>query len=174
MLVALMLFASNGWALTVMEKSFAQLVEQADLVIIGTVEYIDGQWDGAQTASRIVSAITLGNLQVIKGAMTASTYVLHMAGGEVGGFRQVYPGLPKLELGGRYTLFVRGNGQSLVPLVGVDQGVYEVRWDAPARQYMARSLQYASGHKAARGTADLPLAELIERIQAHLPASPAP
>lgn len=173
-MAALMLFTSNGWALTVIEKSFAELVQQADLVVIGTVEYIDAQWEGVQTASRIVSAVTLGDLQVIKGAVTSSTYVLRIAGGSVGEVRQVYPGLPQLALGGRYALFVRGNGQDLFPLVGVDQGVYEVNWDAPTRQYTARSLRYTAEHKAVNRAASLPLAELIDRIQAHLPAPPTP
>jgi hypothetical protein len=123
-----------GWttsssALTVVPRSFAELVGLADWVVIGTVTQVASAVEG----ERIYTYITLTDLEMIKGAWHDAEYRLRVSGGVVGQRVEVYQGLPQLEAGQRYILFIRENFSALFPVVGLHQGVFRVEWD-PARQ----------------------------------------
>jgi hypothetical protein len=78
---------------------------------------------------------------VIKGAVPAMPYELRLPGGVVGTTAQKYPGMPALEQGGRYVLFVHGQESEFFPLVGAYQGLYRVLADADGRQRVLRADQ---------------------------------
>jgi hypothetical protein len=124
-----------GWttgsrALTVVPRTFAELVGLADLVVIGTVTQVASGVEG----ERIYTYITLADLEVIKGAWYDAEYRLRVSGGVVGQRAEVYQGLPQLAAGRRYILFIRGNFSALFPVVGLHQGVFRVEWDSARQQ----------------------------------------
>jgi len=125
-----------GWttssvALTTVPRTFAELVGLADWVLIGTVTQVTSAEEAR--GERIYTYVTLAELEVIKGEWHATEYVLRVSGGVVDQRGEVYPGLPQLEEGRRYVLFIQGNFSALFPVVGLHQGVFRVEWD-PARQ----------------------------------------
>jgi hypothetical protein len=122
-------WTTSSWALTVVPRTFAELVGLADWVVIGTVTQVASAIEG----ERIYTYITLADLEVIKGAWHDAEYRLRVSGGVVGPWAEVYQGLPQLEAGRRYILFIQGNFSALFPVVGLHQGVFRVEWD-PARQ----------------------------------------
>src|SRR5262245_36574725 len=125
-----------GWttgsvALATVPRTFAELVGLADWVLIGTVTQVTSAEEAP--GERIYTYVTLAELEVIKGEWHATEYVLRVSGGVVDQRGEAYPGLPQLEEGRRYVLFIQGNFSALFPVVGLQQGVFRVEWD-PARQ----------------------------------------
>jgi hypothetical protein len=122
--LVLLVFAASAQALTVSAYSFEQLVERSDVIVVGTVRDISSSWDAS--GQTIYTHASLDELEVIKGDVPAAVYELQVPGGVVGGAAQVYPGVPRLAVGARYVLFIRGDRQTFIPFVGAYQGVYSV------------------------------------------------
>jgi len=124
-------WTTSSWALTVMPRTFAELVGRADWVLIGTVTQVSSAVEAK--GERIYTYVTLADLEMIKGKWHDTEYVLRISGGVVDQREEVYHGLPQFEAGRRYILFIQGNFSALFPVVGLHQGMFRVEWD-PARQ----------------------------------------
>jgi hypothetical protein len=133
------LLSAAAPALTAVPRPFPELVQQADLIVVGTVAALDSDWSADHTL--IYTTVRLGDLQVIKGAVPAVPYELRLPGGVVGTTAQKYPGMPALERGERYVLFVRGQTTEFFPLVGAYQGLYRVLTDSDGQQRVLRADQ---------------------------------
>jgi hypothetical protein len=177
-----------GWqtrvdALTAIPRTFAELVERADCVLIGTVMRVTTA--GGAEGEKIYTYVTLEDLDVLKGAVPDPAYVLRVRGGVVDTHAEVYPGLPPLAVGGRYLLFVQGNFRDLFPVVGLHQGVFRVEWDAARQQEVVRPLQAEAPprssaerlpdaqRRSARPEDGVPVEAFVQRIAAHLHPLPS-
>ena len=128
--LALLVHALAGLASAVspVPKTFAQLVSEAELIVVGTVTRVDGV---RLPEGLIVSDVALTVLRVAKATEpTPPTVVLRVLGGQVGDAALQVPGAPQFRPGETYLLFVRGNLREIFPFVGVQQGVFSVRRDA--------------------------------------------
>ena len=114
------LFTMNSSATTLMFKNLDSLVE-ADAVVVGTVENVASDIGPDE---EIYTFVTLDNLELIKGAYARSTLTLRLKGGDVAGQVTEVIGSPHFACSERVLLFVRGNGERIVPLVGWTQGVF--------------------------------------------------
>src|SRR3989442_10301781 len=119
-LVPLVVWKARVGALTAIQRTFAELVGLADCVLIGTVTHVTSAL--GTDGEKIYTYVTLADLEVIKGEVPDTSYMLRIRGGTVDTQREVYPGIPQLEEGGRYILFVQGYFRDLFPVVGLDQG----------------------------------------------------
>ena len=120
--------APLGHATTVLHQSFANLVEKAEIIAVGTVSAIEAEWDA--THERPYTFVTFTDLDVRKGE-TGETLTLRVLGGSApDGRRLRLSGVPAFHLGDRFLLFVVGNERRAVPLVGLWQGAYRVVFDA--------------------------------------------
>ncbi len=170
-------------ALTAIPRTFAELVERADCVLIGTVMQVTTAV-GAE-GEKIYTYVTLADLDVLKGEVPDTSYVLRVRGGVVDTQAEVYPGLPQLEAGGRYILFVQGNFRDLFPVVGLHQGVFRVGWDSARQQEVVRPLQdeahtsssaerlLDSQSRSARPEDGVTVEAFVQRISAHLHTLPS-
>ena len=131
-LMACLLSTAAG-ALSVVQRSFDELVERSELVLVGTVSELRSEYSTPDQTG-IHTYVTLSDLTVVKGALAQTHYTLRTPGGRVGDRLDVYPGLPQLRPGERYVLFVRGNFRDFFPVVGINQGVYQVLNDGAGRQ----------------------------------------
>ncbi len=136
-LVLLVVWQTRVGALTAIQRTFAELVGLADCVLIGTVTRVTSAL--GTDGEKIYTYVTLADLEVIKGEVPDTSYVLRIRGGTVDTQREVYPGIPQLEAGGRYILFVQGNFRDLFPVVGLAQGVFRVEWDPERQQEVVRT-----------------------------------
>jgi hypothetical protein len=125
-------WTTSSWALTIVPRTFTELVGLADWVLIGTVTQVASAVEAK--GERIYTYVTLADLEVIKGEWHDTDYVLRVSGGVVDQQMEVYPGLPQFETGRRYILFIQGNFSALFPVVGLHQGVFRVEWDAARQQ----------------------------------------
>src|SRR3569833_2794175 len=144
----------SAHALSVVPRSFDELVTLADLVIVGTVSAQQSRFDTPEQA-HISTYVTLSN-----------------AGGVVGDRAEEYPGLPQLVTGQPYVLFVRGNQRDFFPVVGIHQGVYHIVKDAAGREVVL-PLQ-GDAHEAAAQVAPTSetLDAFLKRVRARLAETP--
>src|SRR3569832_2891654 len=161
----------SAHAMSVVPRSFDELVTLADLVIVGTVSAQQSRVDTPEQA-HISSYVTLSDLQVVKGALDDPQYTLRIAGGVVGDRAEEYPGLPQLVTGQPYELIVRGNHRDFFTVVGIHQGVYHIVKDAAGREVVL-PLQ-GDAHEAAAlvAQASEPVDDFLKRVRARLAETP--
>ncbi len=128
-LAIVLLLAAPGWATTVIQKSFAEMVQESEIIAVGTVTAIAAEWDAAH--HRPFTLVTFSTLDVLKGTHTEPELTLRVLGGPHpdGSILQV-ASMPQFNLGERLVVFVAGNDHYAVPLVGIWQGVYRVVFDS--------------------------------------------
>lgn len=168
----LLTFSNVAPAVTSVQRNFEELVTLADQIVVGTVASRESRWRDPVQQRGIVTQITLTNLEWLKGKQSGQDFVLHVAGGQIGPYGEAIGGVPQLSTGQRYVLFVRGNNQSLFPVVGIEQGVLTVRDDAQgqARIYTFRGLpltqveHIGTPTRAAIDAPALPLARLRQHV----------
>lgn len=115
---------SSAHALVAIEKTFDQLVSEADLILVGTVADLQGK---RMNNGAIATHITFDDINIVKGQTAHQTYTLEMLGGTIGREHFEIPGAPTFTLGETYVLFIKGNRTSMFPLVGATQGQFIVR-----------------------------------------------
>src|SRR5712691_10541799 len=131
-------WTTSSWALTIVPRTFTELVGLADWVLIGTVTQVTSAVEAKR--ERIYTYVTLADLEMIKGEWHDSEYVLRVSGGVVDQRGELYPGLPQFEAGKRYILFIQGNFSALFPVVGLHQGMFRVERDAARQQTVVSPL----------------------------------
>ncbi len=131
--VAALLMAMPAGALSVVQRSFDELVSLSELVLVGTVRELHSGYD-TPDRNIIHTQVILSDLEVVKGRLDTAQYTLRITGGQVGDRIDVYPGLPQFHPGQRYVLFIRGNFRDFFPVVGIQQGVYQVLKDGAGRE----------------------------------------
>lgn len=124
--------------LTVLPRTFDELVQLADAIMVGTVQEVHSGFADNGLSQNILSYVDFGDLQIIKGQVSTPTYTLQVPGGVVGRFAQDYPGIPQFQAGQRYVVFIRGNQRDFFPVVGITQGVFRVLKDGQGKQVVVR------------------------------------
>lgn len=121
------LWSVVAFATTVLEKDFADLVREADTIVVGTVTAIETD----QEREVPFTLVTFADLEVVKGTHSEDEFTVQVMGGPTpDGLRFHIAGVPAFHLGDRMVVFVVGNETQAVPFVGMWQGVYRVVRDA--------------------------------------------
>ena len=97
-LTVVLLVAAPVSATTVIQKSFAEVVQAAEVIAVGTVTAIAAEWDAAH--SRPFTLVTFSALDVLKGTHTEPELTLRVLGGPHpdGSILQIV-GVPEFSLG---------------------------------------------------------------------------
>jgi len=120
--VGLAVFAAR--ATSVRRTGIAEIGRRASVIVVGTV--------GGSSArlaldpggrSRIHTDYDLRDLSVWKGSVETRNLVLSVVGGTLHGMTLGVEGIPRLEEGRRYLLFL-GDAEPLCPILGFAQGVF--------------------------------------------------
>ena len=127
-LLVLVLGASGGRATTVVEMTFSQVVDGAELIAVGTVSAIEETWDAARGMP--FTDVTFSDVEVLKGAPGAAALTLRFLGGPApNGLTLAVSGMPRFAMNEQAVVFSSGNGAYACPLVGWWQGLYRVVLD---------------------------------------------
>ncbi|MEO8103398.1 MAG: hypothetical protein ABI790_12790 [Betaproteobacteria bacterium] len=118
--------AGSADAVSFETRDFDALAREADQVVVGTMVAKDSRRTGER---EIVTDYRFDDLKVVKGNVNGLTLTLTMLGGTVGTESLVIAGAPTFNRGSRYLLFVSGNGSVMFPLVGGNQGIFQMRKD---------------------------------------------
>jgi len=116
-------------ATTVVQPTFDGLVESADYVVRAVVTAVDSEWrqNPKNPSERYIgSRVTLQVKEIIKG-QPPQPLVLEIVGGTVGDREFHIEGAPQFSVGDENILFVRNNGRSFFPLVGLMHGYFRVQ-----------------------------------------------
>ena len=129
----LVMSAGLGWATSFEQKNFDQLVAESDEIFAGTVSTAAPR---KLAAGGIVTDVVFTNLQVLKGNTANTSISLMTMGGTIGTETFEIRGLPKFQIGVTYVIFSQGNGTTIFPVVGGDQGMFQVKADAATGESM--------------------------------------
>lgn len=123
--LTLPLFAIPIHATTVAPISFAELVDQSELVFVG--EAIDSRaiWETRGGVKQISTIVGFNVIKILKG-QTGQRAELNFAGGTIDNVSQTIAGMPQFQEGDRDVLFVSADRQAISPLVGFWHGRYRV------------------------------------------------
>lgn len=130
--IALLSIASQISATTVIAPTFAQLVNEAEVIFQGTVTASRSVWVGEGAQRDIMTYVTFKVDDAVKGT-PGSMYTISMVGGTVGQDTMEISGAPRFKIGSRDLLFVQHNGQQFIPLVGIMHGRFRVQQDQSGR-----------------------------------------
>ncbi|MFT5394741.1 MAG: hypothetical protein ACI8PT_004953 [Gammaproteobacteria bacterium] len=154
MFLAISLFAIRQVsATTLVYRNFAELVGNAEGVVIGNVQKIQSVRDGL---NRIFTFVTLDNLELLKGTYGQSTLTLRLTGGSLGNEVQEVVGSARFQVGERTLVFVHGNGERMVPLVGWTQGVFQIGPDDSIYDYDGNRVYGIDGAHLSKSAARAP------------------
>ena len=129
--VVLLLSASLATATTLVRLDFDDLVEQADRIVIGTVEHTQGFWE--ETGTFVHTDVTLSVDRNLRGR-GPSEIVLRTPGGVVGGTGQVFHGAATFEIGERVLVFLTTWEDGTPKVLGYAQGKSRIFVDERGRQ----------------------------------------
>jgi len=102
-------------------ESFDQMIQEADLIVQGTVD------DQYFALDNLVYTLNHINVQVTFQGTTETSILLLQLGGRLGNIYTPYPhDLPKLNLGQSYILFLKQNG-NYYHIMGAGQGYFEAK-----------------------------------------------
>lgn len=158
--LALLAALHSADAMTVVQRSFPELVHQADLVFVGTVQAIRNEWD--QDRRSPFTLVTFTNLTVLKGTDPAGDVTLYFFGGTApDGTLVSVPGIPRFLVGEKTVVFCAGNRRVFCPLVGIWQGLLRVLPDPTRREEIVVDAFYTP--IADLGGADTTFRKLTDR-----------
>ncbi|WLQ11945.1 hypothetical protein O5O45_19645 [Hahella aquimaris] len=125
-LLAALMFAATAQATTLIYKDFNSLVAEAQGIVVGTVKEVVSQ---RAEDRQLYTYVRLADVETLAGVYHDNELTLMMSGGYDGRNGLHVEGSPEFSAGERVVLFVEGNGQRMVPLVGWGQGVFRLQND---------------------------------------------
>jgi hypothetical protein len=127
-LICTLLTAGVARATTVVPPTFDALVSGANLIFVGEVTDVRGEWRNGPEGRSIVTVVTFRVGETWKGNVGVMTQ-LEFLGGTVGASTLVISGQPNFTIGQRDVLFVGETAQVISPLVGFMHGRMKVERD---------------------------------------------
>lgn len=122
LLIAVLLSLPAGGT-TVLPVTLAEQIDRAELIFVGTVVGVESVPVKDRTFA--FTYVTFDVQETLKGAAGARVLTLRFAGGEAAPWVYEIGHAPRFRAGGKHLLFVEGNEQLFVPLVGFHQGKYD-------------------------------------------------
>ncbi len=116
---------SPAGALTSIPRDLDQLVAHADAIFRGVAVSKQAAWKGEGANRHIVTRVTFRVAETYKGAAERER-TLEFFGGELDGKGMAIPDMPAFSVGDDAILFEEGNEKQVCPLVGADQGHFQV------------------------------------------------
>lgn len=157
--------AGGTWAATLEQLSFDEMVEKSTAIVRGRVV-------GSYTTSK--GSLIYTHYRVLvserwKGPAAAEADLV-VPGGALGNMRQSFPGAPKLAQGSDYVLFLWKAKSGLTHIIGLTQGLFDVKTDAKGATVASRGasgetmLERATGKRVTEETLSLSMADMNTRI----------
>jgi len=130
-IVCLAFIAPAAHAVTEGRIPLSALVARAHEIVIGSVYDLTGLERFIGDYARVVTEVTLVDVEIVKGETEDTELVVTQFGGRFGDVMEWYPGLPTLEAERRYLVFLLRNDLDLAFPIGM-QGLFVIEVD-PAR-----------------------------------------
>src|SRR5438270_3614462 len=118
-LMLLVLATGSAPAATLQQLSMDQMTQSASAIVRARVTGSSASFTG----STIYTHYKLEILETWKGFPAAAVM---LPGGVANGYRQSFPGVPELQTGSEYVLFLWTSSTGITHLVGLGQGLFNV------------------------------------------------
>lgn len=130
----LALMGAGLWATTLEKMPVDDMARKSTAIVRGR---LSGTGAGAQRGSVIYTVYRLQVSEILKGNVgpTAEVFV---PGGSFGGYRQSFAGSPVLEQGVEYVVFLWTSPKGVTQVIGLGQGVFEVKLGASGEAMLTR------------------------------------
>lgn len=161
-LVVVLWTCSSGAAATLEQLSLTQMTRAATSIVRAQVTGSSA----SLTGSTIYTHYQLQVLETWKGATPIEAM---LPGGVAGGMRQAYPGVPSLQIGSQYVLFLwKSSKTGITHIVGLNQGIYTIRGQGSTAQAnrpaIAETILDSSGRVVQAPAVQMPLADLKTQV----------
>ena len=173
LLLSLTVFVSRG--ATLEQMSLDELIRQSTSVVLGQV----GSQRTVQEGALIYTLHRLKVLKHWKGQLFAETEIA-LPGGSIGSLSQRFSGVPHLETGSEFVVFLWRGPSGRTQITGLSQGLFALHRGADGRVILRREpgtdvvLAPGSGARVQNPAVEMPLDELVSRIYRVLGAGEAP
>jgi len=142
--VVIICTCGSAAAATLQQLSLDQMADAATAIVLGRVTSSSTSFTG----STIYTHYKIRALEIWKGSPAAEVLI---PGGVAGGFRQSYPGVPTLQVGSEYVLFLWTSTKTgITHLVGLNQGIFNVAGQGSSTQVsrpaIGETVLDSSGH----------------------------
>jgi hypothetical protein len=124
-LSAFLLITPYSKATTVRRLTLTEIRDAADTIVLGTVENSWSAWNDQGTMIQTHYRIHVE--QVLRGPKQEPSLIVSFGGGATGSTSMDIAGMPQLDRGKRYLLFLYLGKPYLSPIVGFRQGIFEVQ-----------------------------------------------
>jgi len=165
-LTALVLAAPLALGAALVRKDIPTMVEEADVICLGTVVALESRWDEAHGLIYSLATVEVG--QILKGDEVSNKLVVRYLGGTVGDVGMSVPGAPTFQAGEDVLLFLAPEEDGSYSVAGMSQGKYTIERDEPSGITYAkpelRGLTFIGGEEDAMGE-PMPLQELLTWIE---------
>ncbi len=125
-LLAALLAPAPAAAMVYVPVDLPTLVADARAIVVGRVAVVAPRWTDGRRG--IETLVTIEVAESCKGGAVREVTVA-LPGGQMGRYRTVMPGVPRLAEGDEVVLFIAGQGAELPHVVGLGQGVFRVMTD---------------------------------------------
>jgi hypothetical protein len=152
----------NAAAATLQQLTLDQMTQSATAIVRAHVTASSASFTG----STIYTHYRLQTTETYKGFPTAEVM---LPGGVAAGYRQSFPGVPALQTGTEYVLFLWTSSTGITHLVGLTQGILNVAQLSNGtlqvnRPGIGESMLDASGRPAQQPAIQMALSDLKTRI----------
>lgn len=130
--------AENVLCTSLPKLGFEDQIRRSESIVIATVSEKKTRVIDTKDGQAIVTLTRL-NVEKVMFGETADTLELETLGGSTGGFTMHVAGMPSLETGSKYVLFVKDNGRTICPLVGWQDGSLAVKSDEEGQERVSIS-----------------------------------
>ncbi len=129
---------SNADAATVEAMTLNDMVERAEMIVIGRVSSSRADWNARRT--RIYTYVTLVVERFLKGGAGEREITVRHWGGDVGGFRSLVPGSPQFVVGEEVLLFCAGTRARVPSVLGLALGKFTITRDTAGARILKRDI----------------------------------
>lgn len=125
---------ASGFATTLERLSVDEMIQKSTSIVRGRVIDVST----VQRGNLIYTVYRLSIVERLKGVSTASTTDVYVPGGAINGYRQTFAGSPVLGTGSDYVVFIWTSPRGINQLIGLGQGIFEVKASASGESVLSR------------------------------------
>jgi len=155
---------SAASAATLQQLSLAQMTQSATAIVRARVLNSSASFTGT-------TIYTHYKLQVSETWKGSTQTEVMLPGGVAGGYRQVFPGVPTLQPGNEYILYLwTSPSTGITHVVGLSQGIFNITKSGDgtlqaARDRIGETMLDATGHAVRDQAVQMPLTQLKSQVK---------
>lgn len=126
--------ACSAVATTLERLTLDEMIQKSTAIVRGKV--LDSS--AVQRGNIVYTVYRLQVSERIKGGTGSATAEVYLPGGTIAGYRQSFAGTPQMDRGAEYVVFLWTSPKGIPQVVGLGQGVFDVKTSATGETILSR------------------------------------